>query len=68
MDDIDWANQRDETLLAALVKVRRPTGPKATGACLWCEDPLADPTQRWCDSDCRDDYEIASQNAPHLIP
>jgi hypothetical protein len=68
MDDIDHANIRDEVLLAAQVSARKPTGPKPTGFCLWCEEPLADTTHRWCDASCRDDYELAAQNAPHLIP
>lgn len=29
---------------------------KATGLCLNCGTPLAD-DRRWCDADCRDDWE-----------
>lgn len=68
MDDIDLAHDREETLLAARIQLRKPIGPAPTGFCLWCEEPMADKTQRWCDADCRDDHELAKQNAPHLIP
>lgn len=68
MDDVDMTCEREEALLAARVKVRKPIGPLPTGQCLWCEEPLADKTHRWCDNDCRDDFEKASNNAPHLIP
>lgn len=68
MDDIDLQDQREEAWLSALVKVRKPEGPRPTGNCLWCEEPVADATHRWCDADCRDDYEQAVKNAPHLIP
>lgn len=30
---------------------------EATGRCLNCDNALDDPTQRWCDGDCRDDWE-----------
>lgn len=68
MDDIDRANERDEMLLTAQMNVRKPIGPVPTGSCLWCEEPMRDKTQRWCDSDCRDDFSLAAQNTPHLIP
>lgn len=35
---------------------RRPEGPKPTGRCHWCEEPVAS-AARFCDSDCRDDYQ-----------
>ena len=37
-------------------------GPLATGYCLWCEEPL-EGGRRWCDSDCRDDWERARGGA-----
>lgn len=67
-DDADLAAAHNDVLMAALVKVRKPAGPAPTGHCLWCEEPLNDTVQRWCDADCRNDYELAEQNAPHLIP
>ena len=68
MDNIDMLDQREAALLGALVKVRKPEGPLATGNCLWCEEPLANKTHRWCDKDCLIDFEKASKHAPHLIP
>ena len=40
----------------AQLSQRKPTGPSATGFCLNCEEPLED-GHRWCDADCRDDFE-----------
>lgn len=68
MDDIDMVNQREEKLLEARIKARKPIGPLPTGKCLWCEEPMQLVTQRWCDADCRDDFDKATQSAPHLIP
>ena len=36
---------------------RRPEGPTPTGACLNCGELLDKMGSRWCDSDCRDDWE-----------
>lgn len=55
-DDIDLAQERDEKLLEAQRAFRKPEGPKATGKCLTCDEPLPE-THRWCDASCRDDYE-----------
>jgi hypothetical protein len=68
MDDIDLANKHAEMLIGIQVQARKPIGPLPTGACLWCEAPMQETNHRWCDKDCRDDYELAAQNAPHLIP
>lgn len=68
MDDVEITAVREEHLLASYVRVRKPTGPKANGKCLWCEEPMANTEQRWCDAGCRDDYATAEKNAPHLIP
>lgn len=62
-DDIDLAQERDEKLLEAQISVRKPAGPEATGACLCCEEPLPIP-RRWCDADCRDDYEKLARVTP----
>lgn len=40
----------------AQLSQRKPVGPVATGFCLNCDEPLA-AGHRWCDADCRDDYE-----------
>lgn len=68
MDDIDLANQHADMLRNIQIQQRKHPGPAPTGRCLWCEEVLEDKTHRWCDQDCRDDYEQAEKNAPHLIP
>jgi hypothetical protein len=34
----------------------KSSAPSATGNCLNCDEPLA-PKTRWCDTDCRDDWQ-----------
>ena len=64
MDDVDHMLIREEKLHAAQIAARKPEGPQATGACLSCEEPLAAP-RRWCDADCRDDFEKLSHTNLH---
>jgi len=58
-DEADLADEFQERFLQDSLQ-RQLSGqrlaPKSTGKCLYCEEPLA-PTKRWCDSDCRDDWE-----------
>jgi hypothetical protein len=59
MDEIDRANERAAEFLAhsignvALLQVAVPVG---NGLCLNCAEPV-DGTERWCDSDCRNDWQ-----------
>ncbi len=55
-DEIDKANERAEEILEDALKVRRPEGPPACGYCYNCSE-FVGPEERWCDSDCRDDWE-----------
>lgn len=55
-DVIDMANDRAERDLELALKSKRPAGPDATGRCLWCNAPVPRGV-RWCDADCRDDWE-----------
>lgn len=56
MDEVDKAHQYEEAhRLAALAKKRKNNIP-ATGYCLFCNE-LLKPGFRWCDTDCRDDWE-----------
>jgi len=55
-DDIDRANEYVQTLTDAALSVRKPAGPVATGRCLNCDQPVESP-RRWCDADCRDQWE-----------
>lgn len=45
---------------------RKPDGPQATGRCLCCGKPLANGV-RWCDADCRDDWEKISQSTVRFL-
>jgi len=41
-DDIDRGCELEEKYREAALAVRKPTGPRATGACLWCDEPVDD--------------------------
>jgi hypothetical protein len=57
MSDVaDMAQRKIEVHAAASLGHRKPEGPKATGACLWCAEPLP-PGTRWCGAECRDGWE-----------
>lgn len=45
-------------------KNRGVDSPAATGACLFCEEPLDKP-KRWCDSYCRDDWQRLTNSKRH---
>lgn len=56
-DDADRAEARQEEVMSdALAKVRRAGGLPYTGACHNCGD-ITGGGRRFCDSDCRDDYQ-----------
>jgi len=56
MDVSDTATAREEIDRAIALQQRKPAGPTPTGFCLFCDAPL-DQGERWCDTDCRDDWE-----------
>lgn len=56
MDISDTATVREEEERARALALRRPTAPRATGFCLFCEEPV-ELDRRWCDADCRDLWE-----------
>jgi len=62
----DDATMREEQFLDAALKVRKPSGPTATGRCLYCNAELPD-TRRWCDSWCAEDWtlELEAQRRHH---
>lgn len=47
-------------LTDAALSVCKPAGPVATGCCLNCGQPVESP-RRWCDADCRDQWERGEQ-------
>lgn len=56
-DEADIAEKEQAQLLELQLTVRKPEGPKATGACLNCgASPLAI-GHRWCNAECRDEWE-----------
>jgi hypothetical protein len=56
MDDADRANAEVERSLQEALRSRRPEGPLPQGACLLCDEPV-DGQRRWCDADCRNQWE-----------
>jgi hypothetical protein len=59
-DIIDQGNVAAELHLRAALSQRAPEGPAPTGYCHNCEARLA-PRQRWCDTNCRTDWERAKR-------
>ena len=62
MDVIDQGCERAERDLGLALQVRKPEGPSATGICLFCGEPVGGGV-RWCDAECRDDWERALRRA-----
>lgn len=60
-DEADYANGRVALRDKIALKVRKPEGPLPTGFCYNCVEPLPD-GHRWCDADCRDDWEKLNAN------
>ena len=44
---------RDRSIAIARQKT---ASPEPTGFCFWCEEPVL-PGARWCNSDCREDWD-----------
>jgi uncharacterized OB-fold protein len=55
-DDADNAQRHIEAEMAGLLARRRTEAPAATGFCLNC-GAVVEPPRRWCDADCRDDWQ-----------
>lgn len=55
-DWVDASVELQECMLSAQQQSRKPEGPAATGACLFCDEPLPE-HMRWCNGDCRADWE-----------
>lgn len=71
-DEADVAGEFQEAFLASSLAAQRTKvsdSPKATGKCLFCDEPIQpkapapgdDPSvikrPRWCDKDCMDDWQ-----------
>ena len=55
-DIIDQGTEAAQTFLDAALSQRKPEGPTPCGFCYNCNAQVAS-DQRWCDRDCRDDWE-----------
>lgn len=55
-DEVDITAERLEREMALMLRRRAEAGPEPTGHCLWCGARLRRPL-RWCDAECRDDWE-----------
>ena len=56
-DIFDRATEREEMDRERALKMRKPEGPKATGSCLECGEPVEE-GRRWCMGvECRNLWE-----------
>lgn len=55
-DVFDRATEREEMDREIALRARKPEGPKATGYCLECGEPVEE-GRRWCTAGCRDLWE-----------
>jgi hypothetical protein len=62
MDDADRVNNNQSLIdkANAYKSKRITTLSVATGFCLFCDDPV-DPGRRWCDAQCRDDWQLENE-------
>jgi hypothetical protein len=63
-DEIDLADDIISTMLTAQIEKARKQQEtaQATGFCLHCDEPITELGRRWCDSDCRDDWEADNKD------
>ena len=62
-DMFDLASEREEMDRTIALRVRKPEGPKPTGRCLWCDEPVEE-GRRWCPRvECRDQWELKAKMA-----
>lgn len=56
-DEADIAERETSRLLELQLTVRKPEGPRATGRCLNCDAGPLKADHRWCNAECRDEWE-----------
>lgn len=56
-DDADIAEKETSRLLELQLTARKPEGPGATGRCLNCDKAPLPVGHRWCNAECRDEWE-----------
>jgi hypothetical protein len=62
MDESDRATQREQQAREAALERRRSEAPPACGYCFNCGETLFG-SRRWCDADCRADWERSRRRA-----
>ena len=60
-DMFDLASEREEMDRTIALRVRKPEGPKPTGRCLWCDEPVDD-ERRWCGFDCMSEWGACAKH------
>ena len=60
MTDDDRASEQEQMARDALLTLRKPEGPTPSGHCLNCGEDLPAGV-RWCDADCRVDWEARTR-------
>ena len=56
-DPVDMASEHEAMFLSIALTHRKPEGPQATGECLWCGGGELAQGRRWCDAECRNEFE-----------
>lgn len=56
-DIVDKSQDAEDAFLRAALTAKRQEGPPPTGFCYYCGEALTNRHHRFCDADCRDDYE-----------
>lgn len=60
-DFIDDAQKLSDLFLKAALSKRAAEGPTPVGTCHNCGESLTRAGARWCDKDCREDWERAQR-------
>ena len=61
-DEIDRAQEREQHTREAALRRRKLVVAASGGTCLYCGDKLPR-TRRWCNADCRDNWEAEQARA-----
>lgn len=64
-DFADESGMLSEKLLNIALMNKRPEGPRVTGKCHFCGEPVEAP-RRWCDAECRDLYEKYGRSEDYI--
>lgn len=59
-DIVDRGNDTEEFFRKLALSSRMPVGPEPYGYCHNCGEEFDNDDQRWCDRDCRDEWELRS--------